>query len=251
MRFMKKKALWRIALILAIVLIAAFAVMAVLIARQDQEMNHEQLNGDGKEDQYTVTFYSNDGTVLKIDSVEKGKTANPPKQPQMLYGTVFQSWDTEISSVTKNLEVYPICKDVKGKTNVFAIEGAYGKSGGTVIVPIRLCGEVCVSAFDMTMSYDSSALDLISVSEDGAVLYNDEVTGEIKLNYVSTENTVADVDICFLEFAVKDSSGQSSLALKMHSIYACQDSLESKNDDLYVPEYSTLNGTVYVLPKGE
>ena len=248
---MKKKTLWQIILILAVVLMATFAVMAVFNARQDQKTNQEQLNGDEKESQYTVTFYSNDGTVLKIDSVEKGKTANPPAQPQMLYGTVFQSWDTDISSVTKNLEVRPICEDVKEKQNIFAIEGAYGKSGGTVIVPIRLCGEVCVSAFDMTISYDSNALDLISVSEDGAVLYNDEMPGKIKLNYVSTDNTLADVDICFLEFSIKDPSGQSQVTLDMHSIYACQDSLESENDDLYVPEYTTINGTVYVLPKGE
>ena len=248
---MKKKTLWQIILILAVVLMATFAVMAVFNARQDQKTNQEQLNGDEKESQYTVTFYSNDGTVLKIDSVEKGKTANPPAQPQMLYGTVFQSWDTDISSVTKNLEVRPICEDVKEKQNIFAIEGAYGKSGGTVIVPIRLCSEVCVSAFDMTISYDSNALDLISVSEDGAVLYNDEMPGKIKLNYVSTDNTLADVDICFLEFSIKAPSGQSQVTLDMHSIYACQDSLESENDDLYVPEYTTINGTVYVLPKGE
>lgn len=248
---MNKKKLWIIILVLAVVLVAAIVSLIILGQREEsgtsQGNNNQQIN----KDQYTVTFYSNDGTVLKIDSVEKGNTANPPSQPQMLYGTVFQSWVTDVSTVTENLEVHPICVDVKGKANTFAIEGAYGKSGGTVIVPIRLCGEVCVSAFDMTISYDATALDLISVSEDGAVLYNDEVPGKIKLNYVSTDNTLADVDICFLEFSVKASSGQSQVTLDMNSIYACQDSLESENDDLYVPEYTAINGTVYVLPKGE
>lgn len=251
MRFMKKKTLQRIILILAVVLIVAVSAIAVLNARQKQQTNGEQLNGDEKESQYTVTFYSNDGTVLKIDSVRKGVAANPPKQPQMLYGTVFKSWDTEISSVTKDIEVRPICEDVKGKMNIFAIEGTYGKSGGTVIVPIRLCGDVCVSAFDLTISYDSNALELVSATEDGAVVYNSEIPGKVVLNYVSTENTVADVDICFLEFSVKTTSGQIAVNLEMQSIYTCKDSLESENDDLYVPEYSTLNGTVYVLPKGE
>ena len=118
-------------------------------------------------------------------------------------------------------------------------------------MPIRLCGDVCVSAFDLTISYDSNALELVSVTEDGAVLYNDEVPGKIRLNYVSTDNTVADVDICFLEFSVKAPSGQIPVNLEMQSIYTYKDSLESENDDLYVPEYSTLNGTIYVLPKGE
>lgn len=248
---MNKKKLWIIILILAVVLAAAIVSLIILGQREEPGVDQGSNSNSVSKDQYTVTFYSNDGTVLKIDSVEKGKTANPPAQPQMLYGTVFQSWDTDISSVTKNLEVRPICEDVKEKQNIFAIEGAYGKSGGTVIVPIRLCGEVCVSAFDMTISYDSNALDLISVSEDGAVLYNDEMPGKIKLNYVSTDNTLADVDICFLEFSVKAPSGQSQVTLDMHSIYACQYSLESENDDLYMPEYSTINGTVHVLPKGE
>ncbi len=248
---MNKKKLWIIILILTVVLAAAIVSLIILGQREEPGVDQGSNSNSVSKDQYAVTFYSNDGTVLKIDSVEKGKTANPPAQPQMLYGTVFQSWDTDISSVTKNLEVRPICEDVKEKQNIFAIEGAYGKSGGTVIVPIRLCGEVCVSAFDMTISYDSNALDLISVSEDGAVLYNDEMPGKIKLNYVSTDNTLADVDICFLEFSVKAPSGQSQVTLDMHSIYACQYSLESENDDLYVPEYSTINGTVHALPKEE
>lgn len=208
-------------------------------------------SGSASKKQYTVTFYSNDGTVLKVDSVAEGNTANPPMQPQMLYGTVFQSWDTDISSVTKDLKVYPICEDVKEKMNIFAIEGAYGKSGGTVIVPIRLCGDVCVSAFDLTISYDSNALELVSVTEDGAVLFNSEVPGKIRLNYVSTDNTVADVDICFLKFSVKVPSGKIPVSLEMQSIYTCKDSLESDNDDLYVPEYAILNGTVYVLSEEE
>lgn len=248
---MNKKKLWIIILILAVVLAAAIVSLIILGQREEPGVDQGSNSNSVSKDQYTVTFYSNDGTVLKIDSVEKGKTANPPAEPQMLYETVFQSWDTDISSVKKNLEVRPICEDVKEKQNIFAIEGAYGKSGGTVIVPIRLCGEVCVSAFDMTISYDSNVLDLISVSEDGAVLYNDEIPGKIRLNYVSTDNTVADVDICFLEFSIKAPTGQIPVNLEMHSIYACKDSLESENDDLYVPEYSIINGNVYVLPKGE
>lgn len=248
---MNKKKLWIIISILALVLAAAITCLIIFGQREEPGVEQGSNSDSVSKDQYTATFYSNDGTVLKIDSVEKGMAANPPSQPQMLFGTVFRSWDADISSVTKNLEVHPICEDVKGKPNIFAIEGAYGKSGGTVIVPIRLCGEVCVSAFDMTISYDSTALDLISVSEDGAVLYNDEVPGKIKLNYVSTDNTVADVDICFLELSMKAPSGQLPVTMELQSIYACQDSLESGNDDLYVPEYSAINGTVYVLPKGE
>ena len=240
-------------MVLAFSLILAAEIAFLIAFNQNdkptvnQESNSELVN----KNQYTVTFYSNDGTVLKIDSVENEMAANPPAQPQMLYGTVFRSWDADIASVTNNLEVYPICENANGKLNIFAIEGSYGKSGGTVIVPFRLCGDVCVAAFDITVSYDSNALELLSVSEDDAVIYNDKHPGVINLNYVSTDNTVTDVDICFLEFLIKSPSGHIPITLEMHSIYACQDTLESNNDALYVPEYSTINGTVYVLPKGE
>ena len=248
---MNKKKLWIIILIL--ILILAVAIIYLIFPRQGEEpeTNQEDNTQHVNEEQYIVTFYSNNGTVLKMESVEKGKAANPPAQPQMLYGTVFTSWDADISSVTKKLEVHPICEEVKEKTNVFAIEGAYSKSDGMVIVPIRLCGEVCVAAFDMTISYDSNALELVSVSEDGAVLYNDEIPGQIKLNYVSTDNTVADVDICYLEFSAKVQSGQFPITLEIHSIYAYENTLESNNDDLYVPENSVIEGTVYVLPRRE
>lgn len=248
---MNKKKLWIIILILAVILAAVIICLVILGQREDPGINQGNNNHLVNKDQYTVTFYSNDGTVLKIDSVEKGKAANPPVQPQMLYGTAFTSWDADISSVTKNLEVHPICEDVKEKSNVFVIEGAYGKSGGTVIVPIRLCGDVCVSAFDLTISYDSNALELLSVTEDGAVLYNDEVPGKIKLNYVSIDNTIADVDICYLKFSVKEPQGQLPVTLELNSIYACKGSLESNNDELYVPEHLLINGTVFVLPEGE
>lgn len=250
MKPMKKRSLWIIVSIVALVLAVA-AVCLIIFGHRDGTGTKTGTDDAPEKNQYAVTFYSNDGTILKIDSVEEGKSTNPPSQPQMLYGTVFKSWDADISSVTKKQDVYPICEDVKGKANVIAVEGAYGKVGEEIFVPVRLCGEVCVSAFDMTISYDSKALELESVSGDGAILYNEKVPGKIKLNYVSTENTVADVDICLLKFSVKSTSENTSISLEMHSIYACRDSLESKNDELYVPEYSLINGTVHVLPKGD
>lgn len=237
---MNKKRVWTIVLVAAILLLVIASVIAV------SQWIKARNNG-----QHDVVFYANDGTILKIDPVSHGKTATPPVQPQMIYGTVFQSWNTDITSVKKELEVHPVVKDVNGIPNVFAIEGAYGKSGGTTIVPVRLCGDVCLAAFDMTISYDPELLELVSVSEDGAVLYNDETPGQIRLNYVSVGNTLADVDICLLEFSVKAQPSQTPVSLEVHSVYASEDSLESNNDDLYVPEYSVVDGTVFVLPGEE
>ena len=201
--------------------------------------------------EHEVTFYSNDGTVLKVDIVRNGQPANPPAKLQMLYGTIFKAWDADISKITSSIDVNPICECVTEKSNVFAVESAYGKSGGTVVVPVRLCGEVCTAGFDLTINYDPAVLELISVQEDGGVIYSDEKLGEIKLNYVSTDNTKADVDLCYLEFSIKAEAEESAITMKMNKIFA-YDEKESVDDiKLGVPKYTIINGTVFVLPQGE
>lgn len=255
---MNKNKLWVIILVLAIILVAAVLFLLVLersipdsIYQGDpDETARPGASSDVQNDKYAVTYFSNDGTVLKVDYVAKGESANPPIQAQMSYGTVFKSWDKDFSCITEDMDVYPIYEDILGKENVFAVDSTYGKSGGTAIVPIRLCGDVCLSAFDLMISYDADVLELVSVTEDGAVLYNDEVPGKIRLNYVSTDNTVADVDICFLEFSIKNPQRQVPIDVEVYSIYACEAELTSNNDDLYIPGYSVVNGTVFVLPEG-
>ena len=201
----------------------------------------------GVEGKLAVTFYSDDGTILKIDYVQKGSAAVPPAEPQMSYGMVFQSWDTEFSRVTRDLEVHPVCVDVKEKTNAFAVGGAYGKVGETVTVPVTLCGQVCVAGFDATITYDPEALELVDVTEDGAVLYNDEIPGALRLNYVSVENTEADVDVCRLQFRIKAEKGPIPVTMELHSIYACSSDVDSRDDSMYVPESYLVGGNVHVI----
>ncbi len=232
----KRTTLIVLSILLAIVIIA---VGVVVVKNNDNKKECE------------VTFLSNDGTVLKVDVVTKGQSANPPVKPQMSYGTVFKSWDVDISRITSNVKVNSVCEDISKKENVFAIEGAYGKSDGTVIVPIRLCGDVCTSAFDLTINYDSDVLELTSVKEDGGVIYNDETPGKINLNYVSVDNTTADVDICYLEFSIKSEIEQSVISLKMNKIYEYDKKAQDDDVKMIVPKYTIVNGTVFVLPKGE
>lgn len=62
--------------------------------------------------QYTVTFLSDDGTVLKIAEVVKHGVANPPKEPVLSYGKIFTSWDKDISDITCDTTVKPIYEDI-------------------------------------------------------------------------------------------------------------------------------------------
>lgn len=199
-------------------------------------------------DMFTVTYYADDGSILKIDTVANHGVSVPPVEPLMTYGKIFKSWDTDFSDVTENLEVHPICEEISGKTNAFAMPGVYGKTGDTVVVPILLCGNVCTAGFDITVTYDAEALELTSIEEDGAVVYNAETPGKIRINYVSIENTESDVDVMQIGFLVKADSGNHAVDMAVNEIYACHDGLETNDDSLYVPESYVTAGTVCVIP---
>lgn len=225
----------------------AVLLAAVLLVGLAGCKDKPSAGGTGVEGKLAVTFYSDNGTILKIDYVDKGCAAVPPAEPQMSYGAVFQSWDTDFSRVTGDLEVRPVCENVKEKSNAFAIGSAYGRVGETVMVPVSLCGRVCVAGFDASIAYDPEALELVDVAEDGAVLYNDEVPGVLRLNYVSVENTEADVDVCRLQFRVKAESGPIPVTMELHSIYACSSNVDSQDDSMYVPEAYLVGGNVHVI----
>lgn len=246
----------RIAIVIAVFVVVACVVCILVFKSPNRnEAANKSLESTASADepttgaeevpQYTVTFYSNDGTVLKIDSVKENTSATPPNAPAMTYGTIFCSWDTDFSKVTNDLEIYPICEEIKGKPNVLAVSGRYSTENGTVVVPVQLCGDVCVSGLDMTVRYDADLLALQSVTEDGSVVVNDTVPGMVKLNYVSAENTLGDVDLCYLQFQVCAAEGEIPIEIEINGIYAFED--DENTDTLYVPEVTVMNGMVFVV----
>lgn len=233
---------------LAVLLAVIFILGLTGCSKPDSSADNGAEASDPAGGPYTVTFYSGDGTVLKIDQVAENAAARPPAEPQMPYGMVFKAWDTDFTAVTEDLEVRPVCEDTAEMTNVFAASGAYGRNGDTVAVPLLLCGDVCTAGFDATISYDPEKLELVSLVEDGAVVYNDETPGQIRLNYVSLENTTTDVDVCRMTFRIKAESGTAPVEITVHEIYACDDTVDSANDSLYTQKSHVINSQVFVIP---
>lgn len=239
---------WLVLLIASVILVSCVAIVFIVDFNKGKsagETDEATSITSGNTQKHTVTFYSNDGTVLKIDSVNENSSATPPVAPSMTYGTVFKSWDTDFSNVTKDLEIRPVCEEIKDKPNVLAIQSRYAKKDGTVVVPIQLCGNVCVSGLDITVRYDKELLNLKTVTEDKGVIFNDATPGIIKLNYVSTQNTVADVDICNLQFYVNATEGEIPITIEISGIYAFED--QEKNDTLFIPESTVIDGKVFVI----
>ena len=219
---------------LVIALVSVIAVTAVIIIC---------VAVFGNSSVYQVTFYDDNNVILKVDSVQHGESAVPPAIPEMTYGSIFKKWDADFSMVEKNLDIRPEFENVKGKSNVFALSGAYCKPGETVKIPFMLCGDVKLSGFDAVIEYDPDMLTLEAVTNtDGDAMYNDAEAGKIKLNFVSANNAEADIDICLLELKLSEDIEQANLIITVNSIYAVDD-----KDDLYVPEYSIIDSTVYAV----
>lgn len=56
---------------------------------------------------FTVKFYDWDGSVLTVQTVEKGKDATAPKDPSRT-GYIFKGWDTDIKNVQNDLSVIAV-----------------------------------------------------------------------------------------------------------------------------------------------
>jgi len=192
---------------------------------------------------YEVTFCTEDGTVLLIDTVTRNHAATPPVEPQVAYGTVFSCWDKDFSKIREDITVTAVCENIQGKTNVFALSSAYGKKGDSVFVPFQLCGDVCTAGFSLTVAYDADCVAIESAyDEDGGVIINTDKVGEIKLNYVSTENTVGDVDLCGLRFKVLKDFESTPLTVTVEKAVAV-----GEKDTLNAVDSTVINAYVYCI----
>ena len=190
----------------------------------------------------TVTYLSDDGSIVKSESAPTGVQPVPPSSPELSNDHIFLNWAPVSNTADENLEMRPIYQSVSGISNVFAMPGAYGTSEDVVCLPLRLCGDVLVCGFDLTVEYNPKALSLLSVfDEDDAVLCNDGTPGLVRINYVSIDNTTADVDICTFKFRILADSGETPVTLAVKSVFAWDEA-----EELYIPDYQTMDGCIFV-----
>ena len=216
--------------IVCLIVIAALIILLGLKAKQDPR----------EAKTYNVTFYSDNNTVLKIDNVIEHHSATPPVQPEMTYGNIFVKWNEDFTNVISDLEVHPETKTVRSEKNVFALSGAYGTNDSEIVVPLQLCGDVLLSGFELKVVYHPEKLELQSVfNVDGGILLNDEEAGVVKINYVSIENTVSDVDICTFKFKIKAETGEIPIKTNIISDYA------NDEDNRYKIDYINVDSVVY------
>lgn len=208
-------------------------------AEDTTESSSESLENE----KFIVTFLDPDNRVLLVTEVEPGGAAVPPEKPTMPQGCVFSYWDADFSYVTEDMSVYAICEHVGNQENVLALSGGYVQQGENVVLSLRLCGDVCICAFDIRIIYDQSMLEFVGFqAQDGAVDANCmEGTGVLCLNFVSMENTVGEVDLVDLVFTASGESGQTDITIEVVEMIAYD-----ADYDFCESVYTVVPGTVTV-----
>lgn len=240
----KKIILMVVCILLAVVLIAAIIISIMLGKSADNIEASSSSNKPVKRDPslHLVTFYSDEGNVIWTEEVANNEAATAPTDPEMSYGSLFLGWKENFSKITADTDVYPEVASIVGVKNAFAIPTVYVKRGETVSIPFRLCGDVDVSGFDLTLEYDAELLELEAVSdEDGDVIYNDEVAGRIRMNFVSGRNVLGDIDICTFKFIAKGSENQTRIKVDIKKMVAV-----GEDDMMFSPEYTVFDTTVNI-----
>ena len=199
-----------------IIIIAVCVILATsaLVVGLVLGLKDNNTNGDNNSDtsppadtnepkpNYTVTFLNDDKSIFKQVTVASGEAPTSPGTPTMLQGYVFNGWDADLTSITKDMTVLPLREKLSNEKTVIALSDGYGVTGDSVSVPITLCGKVEVCCFEIKIIYDKTLLQFIEFSnEDAGITVNcDSENGIIYLNYISTQNTTGQVDLCDVTF---------------------------------------------------
>lgn len=216
---------------------------------KDIDVSHSWVENGGAQiekgkDEFYVNFFSSDGSLLATNIVKKGEKAIPPTAPVMPVGYVFSHWDTDFSNVQQDLEVRAVCVEIPQNGNVLALESAAGYVGETVILPLRLTGDVCLAGVDLTMNYDADCLEFVEMAyEDDLVITNVKPEkGAILLNYLGSNNATGEVDLCDCVFRIKQDMETTAVEVVVESAVALDE-----REQFYKPKCETINATVTVL----
>ena len=189
----RKKVLLYIAI--AIILLGVITI-GILLLRPDQAVF------------YNVTFQDFDRTVLKTESVEAGKAATPPDDPQR-EGYIFVGWNREFSSVDKDIVItaeYIRITDTTFKVDTVTVADDNKK----VEVKVSVTNNPGILGMVFSVNYDEGALKLIDCQNGvalSALVFQEPsrfISGCNFVWYGSETGEVMDGEMLILTFKIAD-----------------------------------------------
>jgi uncharacterized repeat protein (TIGR02543 family) len=106
---------------------------------------------------YTVNFVDYDGTVLKTQTVESGKSATAPADPTR-DGYKFTGWDKDFSSVTSNLTVTALY-EVDNKP-VLSVGNITAAPGDEIEIPVDITNNPGLLGMNFVLEYNDSVIQV-------------------------------------------------------------------------------------------
>ncbi len=196
---------------------------------------------------FTVTFVDYDGTILKTETVESGKSATAPASPTR-EGYAFSGWDKSFENVTSNLTVTALYEKVYAEPT-FVVQSVTADADNTVMVAINVKNNPGILAMTLGLTYDDSALELISAS-NGAALSMLTMTPSKTLSsgckfawdgVEIKEEDITDGEILVLTFAIFDSAASG-----VYDIVISYTEGDIYDNDINPLSFKIENGTITV-----
>lgn len=129
----------------------------------DNETKNEEKKGTTDVDtveMFTVTFEDYDGTVLKTENIEKGKSATAPEKP-VRDGYRFVKWDTSYENVKVDITVTAVYEEITLPSLI--VDEVTGKKGDTVAVKVNMANNPGILAMLLNITYDENVMKLKKV----------------------------------------------------------------------------------------
>ena len=193
---------------------------------------------------YTVTFVDHDGSELKKETVESGKSATAPADPTRT-GYVFNGWDKEFGNITENLTVTAQYQEITvPAVIVHNVNANVGDE--TVNVVISLLNNPGISSMKLSVLYGDE-LTLQNVAFDSA--YGAYVTAPFPYNNPQSITFIsplveisANGTFATLTFSLSDSITKSTTV----DISVIVDQENTYDEDFVEVAFATVNGKVTI-----
>lgn len=166
-----------------------------------------------KVESFTVTFVDYNGTVIDTQSVEKGKAATAPSDPQRA-GYTFVGWDKAFDNITSDITVTAKYEEntVTYTEPTFVVDNVTASAGETVEVTVNVAENPGILGMVISVEYDESVLTLTSSANGdalSALTFQKPSKYESGSNYVwygSETGEVTDGSVLKLTFTVAENA---------------------------------------------
>lgn len=192
---------------------------------------------------YAIAFDDGSGSLLSQQTLFAGDIVNPPEEPKKV-GYIFSGWDADLRNINMTNIICAIWTQTDDKSNYFTLPVKYTFNENVIDMPITLCGDVDLCAFDIEIQYDKNSLEFIEITEEDDDIVSNHIadSGIIKLNFMNSKNITGEIDICNMQFKALNNNPSSEIKIIVKEVVKLDDNGEFVN-----PSYNVHNGKVFVL----